>query len=461
MHFTENLVSMEPSALADYVVDPARAGRPRHVVRLTGLNDPIAAIDPNDPMVLTPDITVTFDQYQLRADDWQPVPDVGGTVLAHIGEAPVIVRFDLDATVIVVVGSHALFDDRWIAAADNAEFASWAVIGAPDRVLAASLRAGRATEPAPHRGVPVVNATWAAPSIDVNENHLSEAFVRSAAHAGRRVDAASYEAIVDLAGETAGVGALLLRDLPVGVVPTTPADPTEATGKDLVSEFVLLTAARLLGQPVGYRPEHGGTIVQNLIPTRADSTRQTSTSSAVNLGFHTETAFHRHRPRFLLLLCLRGDAAAATTLACIDDVLPVLSLSTRHTLSEPRFRTRADESFGGGTHATAGPATAVLTGDWDHPTLTFDAELMVGIDEAATSALAELRQAIDERHTSVVLEGGDLLVVDNFRCVHGRSPFTARFDGTDRWLQRTFVVSDLAASADERVGRIVATRFAA
>ena len=29
-----------------------------------------------------------------------------------------------------------------------------------------------------------------------------------------------------------------------------------------------------------------------------------------NLMFHTETAFHPHRPRYLLLLCLRGDPAA-------------------------------------------------------------------------------------------------------------------------------------------------------
>jgi L-asparagine oxygenase len=50
-------------------------------------------------------------------------------------------------------------------------------------------------------------------------------------------------------------------------------------------------------------------------------------------------------------------------------------------------------------------------------------------------------------------------VVDNQVAVHGRSPFRARFDGTDRWLQRTFVVPDLAASAADRTGRIITTRF--
>jgi hypothetical protein len=59
----------------------------------------------------------------------------------------------------------------------------------------------------------------------------------------------------------------------------------------------------------------------------------------------------------------------------------------------------------------------------------------------------------------VALRTGDLLVVDNSVSVHGRSSFPARFDGTDRWLQRTFVVSDLAASATERQGRVITTRF--
>jgi L-asparagine oxygenase len=66
---------------------------------------------------------------------------------------------------------------------------------------------------------------------------------------------------------------------------------------------------------------------------------------------------------------------------------------------------------------------------------------------------------IEEIKTSVVLEPGDLLVVDNNVAVHGRSPFTPRFDGYDRWLQRSFVVTDLAPSAGQRVGRVITTEF--
>ena len=39
-------------------------------------------------------------------------------------------------------------------------------------------------------------------------------------------------------------------------------------------------------------------------------------------------------------------------------------------------------------------------------------------------------RAVRAHATAVVLEAGDLLVIDNHRVVHGRSPFHARFDGT-------------------------------
>jgi alpha-ketoglutarate-dependent taurine dioxygenase len=100
-----------------------------------------------------------------------------------------------------------------------------------------------------------------------------------------------------------------------------------------------------------------------------------------------------------------------------------------------------------------------VTGTRDEPTFIFDADLTVGIDEVAEDALAAIRSTIAEVETAVVLEPGDLLVVDNNIAIHGRSPFTARFDGSDRWLQRSFVVSDLAPSAGERDGRVITTQF--
>lgn len=126
-----------------------------------------------------------------------------------------------------------------------------------------------------------------------------------------------------------------------------------------------------------------------------------------------------------------------------------------------RFRTAVDESYLHGRRNVLGEPIAVLSGRRARPAMVFDADLMVGTDAEADAALGVLAEAVAALHTSVVLEAGDLLVVDNTAAVHGRSPFAPRFDGTDRWLQRTFVVPDLAASAADRRGRVITTQFGA
>lgn len=286
------------------------------------------------------------------------------------------------------------------------------------------------------------------------------AFLRQAGHAARLLPGAVHDALVDFTDDPGPAGALLLRGLRLGHVPATPPSPTAPTGKDRATELLLLTIARRLGQPVGYEPEHGGDLVQNIVPVRQSAQRQISTSSKVTLMFHTEAAFHPHRPRYLLLLCLRGDPAAATTLASAIELLPHLTERERTVLFEPRFRTAVDESYLHGAPNRLGPPMPVFRGDPARPSMVFDADLMVGVDDEADGALRRLSELVDQVHLSVVLEAGDLLVVDNDVAVHGRSPFTPRFDGTDRWLQRTFVVSDLNASAGERRGRVITTDFA-
>ena len=308
--------------------------------------------------------------------------------------------------------------------------------------------------------LPAMDASsWRVAAADALGSDLGEEVVHAAAVGARTLPADVDDALVRFTVAPPRAGALLLRNVPIGELPPTPPTPETPVAKDLATELALLTVARRLGQPVGYIPEHGGRIVQNIVPTQTDADRQTSTSSRSNLMFHTETAFHPHRPRYLLLLCLRGDPAAHTTLASVHDIMGHLPDDVVDVMFEPRFRTAVDASFLGGRANELGPARPLVTGTRSEPTFIFDADLTVGIDSAAEDALVAVRSAIGEVETSVVLEPGDLLVVDNNVAVHGRSPFSARFDGTDRWLQRSFVVADLAPSAADRIGRVITTEF--
>lgn len=296
---------------------------------------------------------------------------------------------------------------------------------------------------------------WPVPALGISLDDL----VEPAGRAARMMPAAVHDALVAFADEPHRSGALLVRGAPIGSFGATPSSPTAVGPKDATSEFTLLAVARRLGQPVGYLPEHGGDIVQNIVPVAGTADRQVSTSSKVELMFHTEAAFHPHRPRYLVLLCLRGDPAAHTTLSSIGEVLPLLPHDLVDTLFAPRFRTAVDESYLHGRQNVLGAPMAVLSGRRDRPTMVFDADLMVGVDGDADEALQVLGAAMATHSTSVALCAGDVLIVDNTVAVHGRTPFVPRFDGTDRWLQRSFVVADLAPSAGERRGRVVVTDF--
>lgn len=320
-----------------------------------------------------------------------------------------------------------------------------------------------------HGVVPVVDvseASWEgfsvagiADEIDAIDAIDEVAVMDRARRLTRRLPDGIAEAVLEFADHPPASGAVVIRPLPVGDLPPTPPAPGHRAPGWMASEVVLLTVARLLGQPIGYAPEHGGRIVQDIVPVAATADQQISTSSSCDLMFHTETAFHPYRPRYLLLSCLRGDEHAATTLMSIHGILAHLDERSIEIMRQPRFRLAVDASFLDGRPNRLGEPLAILTGTLAEPTFVFDADLMSGIDPEAQAVVEAISSVIADHHSGVVLEAGDLLIVDNQLAVHGRTRYQPRYDGTDRWLQRSFVVPDLAPSAADRRGRMVVTAF--
>jgi len=227
----------------------------------------------------------------------------------------------------------------------------------------------------------------------------------------------------------------LTRGLDVGDVPPTPTE--RAACRPLGrTEMMLLGEASRRGFPVAFAREQGGALVQNIYPVRESEARQISSSSRAQLGLHTEAAFHEHRPSEVLLLCLRGDPAAATTYAEADEIAAMLGPEALAALSQRRFLTSVDESFMANGEPDSLTTCSVMTSRGGSWRIRYDEELMRGADPEAEGALSDLARAVRAATRSVTLERGDLLVLDNTRVVHGRSAFAARYDGTDRWLQR-------------------------
>ncbi|MFZ9325180.1 MAG: TauD/TfdA family dioxygenase [Ilumatobacteraceae bacterium] len=241
-----------------------------------------------------------------------------------------------------------------------------------------------------------------------------------------------------------------------GIVPATPLQQL-ADDACPAATRTLLQFANDIGYAVGYDREQNGRLVQDIFPVRASETAQVSTSSKVMLGSHTETAFHRHRPRYVVLLCLRGDAAAATTYADVNDIVELLSIEHLAVLQTTDFVTTVDPSFMTKGEPDAEVVVQPLTftnGAW---VLVYDELLMRGTTERAQAALAELHRAVKLATQRVVLSDGDVLVIDNDRAVHGRTPFMPRYDGTDRWLKRALVVRELPHG--DVLGRVIQMRL--
>ncbi len=241
-------------------------------------------------------------------------------------------------------------------------------------------------------------------------------------------------------------GFLLLNGTEIGGIPSTPVSRAGMCKSDDTSERLLLQATALLGEPIGYVQESGGCIVNNFFPQQTQSRAATSDSFDTELELHTENAFHAIQPDYLLLLCLRQDPAAEaiTYIASVDRILERLSYEQQaFFLNEPyNFfsdydATEKNQRIDINKHQT------VLYGDPDTPFFRFDPQFMVAYSDRAQRSLETLRGIAWEVVEPVRLSRGDLLIIDNRRTAHARSPFTARFDGSDRWMQRTFASCNL------------------
>ena len=121
------------------------------------------------------------------------------------------------------------------------------------------------------------------------------------------------------------------------------------------------------------------------------------------------------------------------------------------------FVTSVDPSFMSNGEPDAQVRVTPLTSAGEGWSLIYDQLLMRGTTPRAITALSALHHAVKHTTQQVVLAAGDILVIDNHRCVHGRTPFAPRYDGTDRWLKRALVVQSL--DGIDAIERVIQTRL--
>jgi L-asparagine oxygenase len=254
-------------------------------------------------------------------------------------------------------------------------------------------------------------------------------------------------AIRRFATEPGFEGALLIKNLPQDeALPETPPRGKRPVGKvTFVSEAVILGIGQLIGHVFGYSGEKDGEMVHQIAPVRGREKAASNEGSGADFGPHSECGGLPIIPTYLSLYCLRADSAntAATFLVHALDVVKHLDGETIAALSKPHFQMRVPESFGGVD--VWSEAKPILRGSLELPEVWYNRDAMRATTAEAQPALAKLSALTADPSVqhAIVLQPGELVLLDNRKTMHGRQPFTPRYDGTDRWLHRVYLRRDL------------------
>jgi hypothetical protein len=237
-----------------------------------------------------------------------------------------------------------------------------------------------------------------------------------------------------------------VNDPKIGKTPAHWRSEEPVNASTLEEEVFLNVCGALLGDAIAWAHQREGLICQDLVPIEEDQHLMLGSGSEVELVWHTEDARYSYRGDYIGLMCLRNPDRVPTTYASIDDI----DLDSKHVdvLFKPQFVFHPDPSHPTDTESET---AAILFGDKDSPYVRFDPYSMdTPEDREARQAFYYLQEKINEKIIGVALEPGDVMFIDNYKAVHGRNSFVARFDGTDRWLKRITIARDLRASRSVR-----------
>ncbi|MGW0393007.1 TauD/TfdA family dioxygenase [Streptomyces sp. NPDC003042] len=284
-----------------------------------------------------------------------------------------------------------------------------------------------------------------AQDLDAASVHLLRAFTA--------LPVPAVNQILDFGRHADTPGVTLLTNLPTDpVLPPTPVDGEPAPGKPtFVAENVITGLSTLLGEPIGFLTEKAGRAIHDVVPVSTGAHSQTNQGSRVFLNFHNDIVYDADgrydvpNPDFLVLSCLRQDplGEAVTHYADARDIVRTLDPDTVRVLRTANFRLNAPGSYcrDAGRDEVLSARVPVLHGPLHSPEIAVSANGVRPLTTAAEAALERLQEVCrdPEVNHSVKLAPGQALLINNRKGLHARSAFTARHDGTDRWLQRTYV----------------------
>lgn len=284
-----------------------------------------------------------------------------------------------------------------------------------------------------------------AESISADPITDPDGFSRQALAASFELPAELRDAVLNFSDIGSDSGIFVVRGLYVDEdLVDTPSDNSNAHGARTLFAKQMAAISHLAGTMIAYEAEGNGNLIQDMVPNPKLAMTQQSQGSKVELEAHTEQCFSDFKPDYVVLGCLRGDADAYTYAYSARKFVEHFTPEELQKLREPRWMTQIDDSFKPfipDPNAIRGPYP-IITGPEDDPYILIDQDLMHGVTRESQELLDKVVQTYIANRDGLALQAGDLLLLDNPRAMHGRSLFSPRFDGKDRFIARGFVVRD-------------------
>lgn len=230
----------------------------------------------------------------------------------------------------------------------------------------------------------------------------------------------------------------------------------------------MLGANALLGKDtVSYGSENEGALFVNLVGLPGDGRVAEKSrdgmrghTDAVSFPFPGRTDPEHPQiapsPDLVCLAALRNPNHVPTKVIPLTPVLRDMEScgSLLQALKEPHYFIACQGTFSHGTEAilrldhphSVGAAEIIIPGrdgaDWvrfSHSKVTFDPDSPSA--QLADQALQKFKSLCAEQSAGIVLEPGDVLLINNRRALHGRGEVGAGHGGTTRWIVRTYALT--------------------
>lgn len=209
-----------------------------------------------------------------------------------------------------------------------------------------------------------------------------------------------------------------------------------------------------IGNLFGWRTQENGRCLRHIVPIKSDENEQLGGSSKASLVWHTEEAFHPARADFFSLMCYRNNEKAETLLANVRHI--DVDEDTRSILHQDRFFVKPDKSHlphnNQSTHwrmqseqfqkirqmLEKPSQLPVLYGTKDHQLMHVDQAFMYvnDNDQKAKEALDKFHAALDASAWRIVMEPGQIVIIDNLATAHARSSYVPDYGAKQRWMRR-------------------------